>query len=754
MTIKARILLVLTCGILVLFGASFYSSSQLSTANERYNSQAALTSLTSAWLGTLDGGYINNLEVFDPLDGAYSNVDYWDYNKNPFSDVGGKNPLHQALRAADQESIGIYADDIFSDAIDSESITFAKIYGADGTQHYCNSSLYLVGVDPCAPEASADYLDEFQNLVDATLRGSKRRMTLITDESGEAPVSVNDTMAFQLSIPGEKGDTVVGLIVLGINIVDGLEMFAENFEVESALVLDDEVVTIYDYYEEQRPDLLSNLIAADSGLDKSDGYTYSNISPDLGYRVTSISLSRETRATDARLLIFDDQSELIFALERSRRQNEIAFSLVGGAIALLVFFITTVSFNRISKSIENLERIERGDLSEFDTLKSTIFASASDEVSRLHKSIEEYRLHRVAAENDRQQRAKRRDERDNIMFEKMSVLAEQLEGGARDLMAQEIFDMREKLSSGNEEAKEQASIEMMSRAFSTMSDEVATLIDARTHELIAARDEISSSIRYAAKLQTALLPKSFPGDIEIEVEWRPRDLVGGDIYFIKDFPDRVYIAVVDCTGHGVPGAFLSIIARSHLDKAIREDQDQTAGEYLTEVNTLLRATLNRADTSNTSEEGFDGGVCIYKRETRTLEFAGAKASLFNVTGTDAHEIGGDRKSVGSSRIPSGFQYSTHCINDPKGAFVMLTDGITDVMSTDERPIAFGRRRVLKVLRDSKDTTPQSIVKEIISSVDLYRGGEPLRDDLTLMAFSLSTPSKNQGQLSISGDTAV
>ena len=85
---------------------------------------------------------------------------------------------------------------------------------------------------------------------------------------------------------------------------------------------------------------------------------------------------------------------------------------------------------------------------------------------------------------------------------------------------------------------------------------------------------------------------------------------------------------------------------------------------------------------------------------------------------------------------------------------MLTDGITDVMSTDERPIAFGRRRVLKVLRDSKDTTPQSIVKEIISSVDLYRGGEPLRDDLTLMAFSLSTPSKNQGQLSISGDTVV
>jgi hypothetical protein len=67
----------------------------------------------------------------------------------------------------------------------------------------------------------------------------------------------------------------------------------------------------------------------------------------------------------------------------------------------------------------------------------------------------------------------------------------------------------------------------MSKAFSKMSDEVSTLIDARTSELVTAKDEINSSIRYAAKLQNALLPKTYPGDIDINVEWRPRDLVGG-----------------------------------------------------------------------------------------------------------------------------------------------------------------------------------------------------------------------------------
>ena len=111
--------------------------------------------------------------------------------------------------------------------------------------------------------------------------------------------------------------------------------------------------------------------------------------------------------------------------------------------------------------------------------------------------------------------------------------------------------------------------------------------------------------------------------------------MGGDIYFIKDLPDKVYIAVVDCTGHGVPGAFLSIIARSHLDKAITPDEYQSAGDYLSQVNSFLKETLSRADQKNTNEEGFDGGVCIYYRNTRKLEFAGAKASIFQVKNNGA-----------------------------------------------------------------------------------------------------------------------
>ena len=402
----------------------------------------------------------------------------------------------------------------------------------------------------------------------------------------------------------------------------------------------------------------------------------------------------------------------------------------------LVFVMTTSSFNRIVDAIHLLEKMGEGDLSVEIPKKTGLFSSKNDEVSRLQNTIDDYRRHRQEAEVQRHDRAKRRDERDQIMFEKMASLAEQLEGQARDMLKEEIAGMRNTVSSGTDEEKERASIEVMSKAFSRMSDEVATLIDARTHELVVAKDEINSSIRYAAKLQNALLPKTMPGDFDINVEWQPRDLVGGDIYFIKDFPDRVYIAVVDCTGHGVPGAFLSIIARSHLDKAINPDNYQSAGAYLSTVNDLLKETLSRSDQKNTSEEGFDGGVCIYYRKEHKLEFAGAKSSIFNVNGVDATETTGDRKSVGSTRMASDFTFTTHEIASPTGAFVMLTDGITDVMSPEEKPIAFGRRRVIKILRESPDKTPSTIVKNIMKSVNLYRGDAPFRDDLTLLAFSL------------------
>ena len=734
MTIKSKMLLIILLGIGGLFLANFYSSVQLNSAYKQYSSEESLTAHSSAWFSNMDTQFVSNLLTFDPLDGSERNANFWEAGFDAFGGTGDTNPLLASISDKDAETAASLFEQVFSDPIMEDQITFAVAYDDRGLQLYCESSLYVVGVDPCAETAQPDYFLKFGSFVKSLETGSVRRVTKINDLSGEQPVSINDTLAFPLRTEDED---VIAMVVVGRNVIDSLEQFAENFEIESAIAIGEQALTVHDYYEEERPAELNKLIRSGLSHARDTGtFKYSFIAAQQNTRVSSIPFSKEVRASDLRILIFDDQSELLGALNKSETIAYVIFVAVALVILALVFLVTTSSFNRILNAIHLLERMGEGDLSVEAEDHSRLLSSKNDEVSRLQSAIEDYRSHRLEAEENRKERAKRRDERDTIMFEKMALLAAQLEGQARDMLTQEISVMRESVSSGSDEEKERASIEIMSQAFSRMSDEVSTLIDARTHELVAAKDEINSSIRYAAKLQNALLPKTMPGDFDINVEWRPRDLVGGDIYFIKDFPDRVYIAVVDCTGHGVPGAFLSISARSHLDKAIVANNYQSAGDYLSSVNELLKETLSRSDQKNTSEEGFDGGVCIYYRKDQRLEFAGAKSSIFNVDGFEATETSGDRKSVGSTRMAPDFKFTTHQIASPKGAFVMLTDGITDVMSPEEKPIAFGRRRVIKILRESSDKTPTSIVKNIMSSVNLYRGDAPFRDDLTLLAFSL------------------
>ena len=748
MKIKTRIIGIIIVGVGFLFLTSFFASQEINKANRKYSAQESITAHSSAWISNMDIEFADKLLVFDPLDGTYENIDLWDPSVNSFGSGSDSNPLFQALKSKDGKAVSDLMASVFSDVIDSEQLTFAIAYDNRGLQLYCESSLYVVGVDPCAESASPDYFLNFGGFAKSLDKYSSRKVVQIKDLNEEKPLSVNDTLSFALK---DEAEATIGVIVLGRNIIDSLEMFAENFEVQAAIAVGDTPLTFEDYYDEEPNTELSELIADSLSHSRLNSvFQYSYINDSLGSRISSIPLSKNIRASELRILLFDDQSELLAVLKDSERQSQLLFAGMAALILLLTFFVTSSSFNRILEAISALEKMGEGDLSE-QNLRRGWLSSRYDEVGRLQKAINEYRLHRVESEVQRRDRAKRRDERDGIMFEKMSSLSEQLEGSARSMLLSEIDDMRTALSTGTDEEKENASIEIMSKAFSKMSDEVTTLIDARTHELVIAKDEINSSIRYAAKLQNALLPKTYPGDIDINVEWRPRDLVGGDIYFIKDLPDKVYIAVVDCTGHGVPGAFLSIIARSHLDKAITPDQYQSAGQYLSQVNMLLKDTLSRTDQKNTNEEGFDGGVCIYYRDERRLEFAGAKASIFQVQTGGASETSGDRKSVGSTRMREGFEYTTHEISDPAGAFVMLTDGITDVMSPEEKPIAFGRRRVLKLLQQATDRTPKYIVEKIMNSVDLYRGSAPFRDDLTLLSFSLNETTVIEPDARASGD---
>ena len=746
MSIRNKLLVLLIAGFGVLVSIFSVSSNTLTRASDQFTSDSLAQTYSAAWLSASDSQFQRTVERFDPELGAPEIIRLWDPLDNAFDDDGSDNPLILALADDRPDIARDYFDQLFMDAVDLEEISFVMAYTVTGRQVYCLSGLFLHGADPCGKSARPDFFLNFDSFLRNAIQRPTRNIVRITDTSGERPLSINDSLSFGVLDANEEA---VALVVIGKNLVDNLELFSEDFEVRLAVRSSGQSISLNDYYDDGGNDSteygvsnLRKLIAEGARLaDESSDATFSEVITDLGVSITSIPLSYQATAEEISLLIFKDQSENI------AQRLDTAFTTNASVAATVIIVVAVIlgliwgAFGQIKVAIDVLRGMAEGDLSAEMPERNRLLASDSDEVGRLSEAIEQYRETLLEGEEQRIDRSRRRVERDNIMFEKMQTLAGQLEGGAKDLMIGDIEHMRKEVDTGDDAAKERASIELMSVAFSRMSDEVTSLINARTEELVRTRDEIDSSIRYAARLQNALLPKQYPGDISFKVHWRPRDLVGGDIYFVHSLPDRVYIAVVDCTGHGVPGAFLSIIARSVLERAIDEHEEQNAGDYLTKAHSLVMETLSQQDNANEKiDEGFDGGVCIYHRKQQRLEFAGAKSSLFRVNNTGASEIKGDRKSVGSSRSGGAFQFNTHVIDNPEGAFVMLTDGITDVMSAEDRPIAFGRRRVLRTLQNSTQFTPDGLVSNIMTNVDLYRGGAPYRDDLTLLAFSINGDS--------------
>ena len=743
MSIRNKLLALLITGFSVLLTIFYVSNQTLNSASQKFTSDSLAQTYSAAWLSASDAQFERSVEQFDPELGAPEITRLWDPLENAFDDSGEGNPLVAALESDRPDLARGYFDTLFADAVDLEEISFVMAYTTTGRQVYCLSGLFLHGADPCGKSARPDFFLNFDSFIRDAIQRPTRNIVRITDITGDKPLSINDSLSFGVLNADEEA---VALVVVGKNLVDNLELFSEDFEVRLAVRSNGKSISLDDYYDDGGSESteygvsnLRKLVAQGSQMaEESADATFSEVITELGVSITSIPLSYQATAEEISLLIFKDQSESI------GQQQQTTFNTNASVVATVVLVVGVIlgliwgAFGQIKVAIDVLRGMAQGDLNLEMPERSRILASDKDEVGRLSGAIDQYREQLLEAEDQRVDRSRRRIERDNLMFEKMEILASELEGGAKDLMLEDIEHMRSEVESGDDAAKERASIELMGVAFSRMSDEVSSLINARTEELVRTRDEIDSSIRYAARLQNALLPKQYPGDISFKVHWRPRDLVGGDIYFVHSLPDRVYIAVVDCTGHGVPGAFLSIIARSVLERAIDEREIQNAGDYLTKAHGLVMETLSQQDNANEKiDEGFDGGVCIYHRKERRLEFAGAKSSLFWVNDKGAEEIKGDRKSVGSSRSGGAFQFNTHAVENPKGAFVMLTDGITDVMSAEDRPIAFGRRRVLRTLQNSPQTTPEGLVSNIMTSVDLYRGGAPYRDDLTLLAFSIN-----------------
>jgi len=252
---------------------------------------------------------------------------------------------------------------------------------------------------------------------------------------------------------------------------------------------------------------------------------------------------------------------------------------------------------------------------------------------------------------------------------------------------------------------------------------------------------ITDSIDYAGRIQRSILPLGAAMDeafAEHFVIWEPRDVVGGDIYWLRDNPRGTLIVVADCTGHGVPGAFVTLIATGALDRALIERPLAEPGEILSIMNRLIKESLGQVGVEGESDDGLELGVCLVSPEMSEVTYAGARFSLWVADETGIEEIKGDKAAVGYRRTPMDQEFTNVRVLAEEGTrFYMSTDGLIDQVGGSKRR-SFGKKRLIKTLEEARNVPLSEQNEVILERTREFQGDECRRDDITVVGFAIAT----------------
>jgi serine phosphatase RsbU (regulator of sigma subunit) len=259
-------------------------------------------------------------------------------------------------------------------------------------------------------------------------------------------------------------------------------------------------------------------------------------------------------------------------------------------------------------------------------------------------------------------------------------------------------------------------------------------LERANHELAAKNQHITDSIRYARRIQQAILPtpetmaQAFGENFF--VIFHPLNIVSGDFYWLARVQDDILIAAVDCTGHGVSGAFLSMIGHTLLNKIVVEDRIIEPAEILQQLNIGIRKSLQQ-ETGDT-RDGMDVCLCRIHADRQHVTFAGAKRPLYYFSRQQLEEIKGDRKSIGGKPKKKGPQdFTNHDISILPGDMLYLSsDGLADQPNPDGK--TFGSEE-LRILLNEAAAYPEDEQKRLITErLHAHQQDKPQRDDITLL----------------------
>ncbi len=264
-------------------------------------------------------------------------------------------------------------------------------------------------------------------------------------------------------------------------------------------------------------------------------------------------------------------------------------------------------------------------------------------------------------------------------------------------------------------------------------------MERQKEEMLSKNKSITDSINYAKRIQEALLPtpihfrRIIPDSF---ILYMPKDIVSGDFYWINETDNKVFVAVIDCTGHGVPGAFMSIIGVELLRNIINVMGVINAAEILNRLDKGVHETFSKTDEENTMnvKDGMDVSFSIIDKEKKTIQFAGAFSNLYLIRDSKIIEIKGDRYTVGIGYETNKPLFTNHEIEiQPKDMIYMFTDGYVDQFGGAEgKKYKFRRFRHLLL---SIHKYPMEIQKKyLLGSINEWKGNLEQVDDILIVGI--------------------
>ncbi len=210
--------------------------------------------------------------------------------------------------------------------------------------------------------------------------------------------------------------------------------------------------------------------------------------------------------------------------------------------------------------------------------------------------------------------------------------------------------------------------------------------------------KIMGSINYASRLQNALLPDltCFHKHLPDSFVWlKPRDIVSGDFYWITIIKEKVVVAAVDCTGHGVPGAFMSIIGNLYLNQIVNSQKIIKADEILNELQNYIQASLNQHTTK--MHDGMDMSLCVIDKKEKIIELSGAKNPLVYIQNNDLKLVKADNMAIGGFRRNINRKFTNTSISYAENEITLylFSDGYQDQFS-GRKGRKFMRKRLKKL----------------------------------------------------------